>query len=104
MSLPTLALAKGGGRKAGAGGGDMVTAVTDTTITVSHGGGKSSSGTGDVITVPPGTPITDETGAAVALSDLMGKAVQVDLGRRPHGEVHPRQKGQDRDREEIRAS
>jgi len=54
-----------------------VTEVNQSSITVSHGK-KGEPKTTTVINVPTGTPITDkETGAALQLSDLVGKHVKV---------------------------
>jgi len=73
LILPSLAMAKG--KKGGLEFKGKVTAVTDTTITVSHG--KKDAAKTETITVPTGTAIKDETGADVALNSLVGKHVKV---------------------------
>ena len=76
LTLPSLALAKGKGKgKKELHFGGKVTAFTATTLTVEHG--KKANVTTKTITVPTGTSITDDAGTTVAISDLVGKHVQI---------------------------
>lgn len=54
------------------------TAVSGTSITVSHAKKNGGAPVTKTITVPTGTPITDHKGATVPLSDLVGKPVKIE--------------------------